>query len=266
MRAHGHRSPRSPNRATSPTRSSPKPTTASATSPAAFTDVVVYQAADLPTNVTQSQYFAAQGIRYRYFNGRTWGPEELLTTGDDDDSQPTVSFNAQGQGIAAWVHNTDANPIGDNGDFDSSADEIEVAVWNKATHSFSAPMKLTNDSVDDSQPTVLAGADGTLRVEWLRATAGGGNEIYYSSYNGTTWSTPAQLPTTGLPANGVIQDIALGQDGAGNVHTLIADRSVMSDGTVNWQLLDRISPASVLDRTHDARDRLHRGHTIPRSR
>jgi hypothetical protein len=210
----------------------------------AFTNVVVYQAADLPPNVTRSQYFAAQGIRYRYFNGRTWGPEQTFTTDDGNDSEPALSFNNRGQGVVAWVHNTDPNPLGDNGDYDSAANEIEVAVWNKATHSFSTPVALSHDTVDSSQPTVVAGSDGTLRVEWLSATTGGGNQIMYSTYNGTQWSAPAPLPTTGLPQNGVIQDIALGQDGAGNIHTLIAERTVMPDSTVVWQLLDRISPAA----------------------
>jgi hypothetical protein len=205
-------------------------------------NVVVYQAADLPANVTRSQYLAAQDIRYRYFNGRSWSAEQTLSTGNANDSEPAVSFNRLGQGVAAWVHNTDSNPIGDDGQLDDNANEIQVAVWNKATHSFSSPLTLTNDNVDDDQPTVLAGADGTLRVAWVRATAGGGNQVWYSTYNGSQWSNPAQLQTTGLPQNGVIQDIALGQDGAGNIHTMIAERSVLANGTADWQLLDRITP------------------------
>lgn len=205
-------------------------------------DVVVYQAADLPPNATENQYFTSQDIRYRYFNGLTWGPELSLTANTLQDTDPAVSFNTKGQGVAAWVHNTNPNPVGDDGEYDRSSNEIQIAVWDKVHHTFSTPVTLTSDNVADGQPTVLAGDDGTLRVAWVRDTAGGGNEVWYSTFDGTNWSAPAALKSIGVPTGGSVQDLTMAEDGAGKIHTLMAVRGTNADGTANWNLLDRISP------------------------
>jgi uncharacterized repeat protein (TIGR01451 family) len=205
-------------------------------------EVVVYKAADLPPDSTRSQYFAAQDIRYRYFDDRSWNDEQSLTSNDLEDSAPAVSFNAAAQGVVAWGHNTDPNPLSDSGMYERAANETHVAVWDPTTHRFSAPVTLTNDAVADGHPTVLAGADGMLRVARLRDTAGGGTEVCFSTYDGAKSSAPAPLSTVGLPSQDAIQDIRLADDASGLVHVLMAIHGTSPDGTVDSRLVDRVSP------------------------
>jgi len=208
--------------------------------------VVVYQAlaaGNDPADRTRNQFFAGQDIRWRYFNGSTWQGEGSLTSDALYDSDPVVAFNSTGAGLAAWVHNTNAAPIGENGAFGRSANEIQVAMWHPDLHTWQAPQALTANGVADGQPVVFADEDGTLYVVWLRDT-GTGNEVMYSINSGGGWSSPAALAMVALPAEGKISGVAINSRGPGRIDVLVAHSRQFEDDSVESRLYNRPSTAA----------------------
>jgi hypothetical protein len=191
--------------------------------------VVVYQAMTAlsdPANRTRNELLNSQDIRYRYHDGATWGPEISLTADSLYDFDHAVAFNNAGQGAVAWIHNKNIAPILPAGDANAGQfwrhdNELHVAKWNAIDHKFELPTPLTADSIADSRPAVFAAADGTLYVVWIK-DAGNSNQVMFSKYTGGSWSAPALLPTTGLPAGGKLNGIAIGSDGGNRVHVLLS--------------------------------------------
>ena len=208
--------------------------------------VVVYlalAAENDPADRTRNQFFAGQDIRWRYFDGSTWQAEHSLTSDGLYDSEPAVAFNSTGAGVAAWTHNTNPAPIGEDGVFDRSANEIQVAAWDPAGHAWTATQTLTADAVADGMPAAFADENGTLYVVWLRDTTGG-NEILYSTHSGGGWSPPAALPVTALPEGGRISSVAIGSRGPGRIDVLLAHSRQFEDYSVESRLYNRPSTAA----------------------
>ena len=132
------------------------------------------------------------------------------------DATPVVAFNSAGQGIVAWTRNASASPLKD-----AAGNEVMIATWDPATHSWSAPMALTSDLVADRQPAVYTGEDGTFTVAWIRDAAVAdsvlnSNEAWYRRFENGSWTAAAPLPMLGMPASGRISQIAIGSSGMEN--------------------------------------------------
>jgi CARDB/Dockerin type I domain len=211
---------------------------ASGTTPA----VVVYDADDTagsPATQTVDQRLDSQDIRYRYYNGTSWGPEIPLTNDGLDDEEPSVAFNSGGTGVLAWVHNTDSAPVDSSGNFDANSNNIQASVWNASTHTWSAPLSVSSpDGVADGTPSTFVDSNGNRYVVWIRGS-GDGNQLEYSMYNGSSWTTPQLVPIQGLPAGGSFNSVALGSDGSGRVDVLFSYGIGNSDGTYTSTLYDR---------------------------
>ena len=209
---------------------SPLPGTAHITNPLlAFTNdgpsspaVVVYQAhnSQTPHLLTRNQYLGGQDIRYRYYDGENWMPEQALTNDALFDSSHAMAFNDSGEGVLAWVRNRNASPLDDTGALDRNRNEIVVSRWSDTHQAWTSPLVLTSDDVGDSSPAAYAADDGTLLVVWKRDTAAGA-QLYYARYAGGSWSVPAPLAVSGMPP-GEIRSLAVGGDGAGNVSVVFA--------------------------------------------
>ncbi len=86
----------------------------------------------------------------------------------------------------------------------SKASEIMVSRFNNETKSFDKPVSLTNDDVLDMNPSISV-SNNKAFVAWLRNDANdifgisGRNDIMYSIFDGTKWSTPkAAVSNAGL--------------------------------------------------------------------
>ena len=205
--------------------------------------VVVYQSLVVegdPAGKTRNQFLTGQDIRSRYFNGSTWLAEQSLTSDALYDAEPVVAFNGMGRGVTAWVHNTYAVPLSEGGEFDRSANEIQVAAWDPATHAWTATQTLTSDAVADSKPAVFVDDDGTLYVVWLRDTLAG-NEVMYSTNSGSGWSVPAALDIVGLPEEGKVGSVAIGSEGPRRIDVLLTHSRTFEDSSVESRLYNRPS-------------------------
>lgn len=205
---------------------------------------VVYEADNAPgTPATQtlSQKLAATDIRYRYFNGVSFGPEQSITNDSLADIDPSLAFNAAGVGVAAWVHNTAASPMDASGNYSRDTQDIDAAVWNPATHTFSAPISITSpDGVADYNPATFVDDSGKMYVVWIHG-ADDNNVLMYSTSTGGAWSAPAVLPITGLTPGGSFKEVALGRDPQGNINVVFSYRNPLVNvgDAVQSFLLDR---------------------------
>jgi CARDB len=224
-------------------------------SPGNSAAVVVYDAdnvAGSPAGQTVNQRLDSEDIRYRYFNGTTWGPEQSVTSDNLDEEDPSVAFNSSGTGVLAYVQNTDSAPVSSGGSFDNASDDIYASIWIPSTHTWSTPLAITSmDGVADTNPATFVDSSGNRYVVWVRGS-GAGNELAYSMYTGSGWTAPKALPVLGLPA-GQFNSVAIGSDAAGRVDVLFTYGVTNSDGTFTSTLYDRpttiagfTSPATVV--------------------
>ncbi len=213
--------------------------------------VMVYDAdnvAGSPATQTINQRLDAEDIRYRYYNGTSWGSELTLTNDNLYDSGQSIAFDATGAGVLAYVHNTDSAPVSSSGDFDASSTVIEASAWNPSTHTFAAPIAIPGSSGGaDGAPSTFVDASGHSYIVWTRALATG-NELMYSINTGSGWSTAAVLGVTGLPAGGSFDNVALGSDGTGRLNTIFSYSVTNADGSIATSLFDR--PATTASFTN----------------
>ena len=209
--------------------------------------VVAYQVMSLPgspADKTRRAFLAGQDVGYRYFDGTNWlAPHTLDLPGYD--TEHAMAFNAAGQGVVAWVNNTDLEVYDNPGGYARKNQEIRVARWNPIDHVFDAPQQLTVDAVADSKPAAYVDANGKMYVVWLRDTANGGNEIVFSTFDGASWSAPAALPVVGIPPGGKVGGLAIGSHTPGQIDVLFSHTRTLNDGpqgtrnTVESRLFNR---------------------------
>jgi hypothetical protein len=205
--------------------------------------MLVYQkinSATPPASQTLAGLLASRDLRYRYWNGTAWGPEQVLAGNAGADSDAATAFSALGNiGVAAWVHNTAAIPMGENGMYARNSQEINVSTWDAVTQTWNPGEALTADAVADSQPAVFADEDTrALYVVWIRDTASG-NELAFSINDGTGWSAPAALPVSGLEPGGTFTSVALGAEAPGRMNVLFSYRRALADHSVDSRLYNR---------------------------
>lgn len=213
--------------------------------------VVVYgvdKAAGSPSTRTVNQRLTSQEIRYRYFNGTSWGAEQSLTNDALFDSQQSIAFNSAGAGVLAFVTNTSASPVAAGGGLSSSSNEIRASLWNPTTHTFGAPVTITSGGGSDSQPATFVDASGKAYLTWIN-TNNGVSRIMYATSTGGAWSAPAVLGISGLPANGTFRGLAMGSDGAGRVNVIFSHEVVSSTGQVTTTLYQRPSTTAAFTST-----------------
>jgi hypothetical protein len=117
-----------------------------------------------------------------------------LTTIGGDDKNPHV--NSNGKTIAVWQHAPGTGPM--PGDYDIYYSVFFNGVWTAA-----AP--IARLAGDDYDPNVAVDADGRAVAVWVHRSGvnnTAARQMYYSVYNGTTWSMPAAIvPATGNHAS-----------------------------------------------------------------
>lgn len=174
--------------------------------------LVTYQATALPNlfapSVTFDTFANAQEIRYRYFDGQSWGAEQSLEANGRFDGNPAMAFNDQGHGVLAWTHNHDASPLRS-----PMTNDIHVSLWDDASNAWLPPTPLTFDPTgtlaSDTRPAVFMGDDGMATVVWLRnaesTLMSPGTELWFSQHKNGSWSPPTQLDTRGIEGHRITQ-------------------------------------------------------------
>lgn len=126
-------------------------------------------------------------------------------------------------GTAAWAENATGSAPGAMDmvwvDTQGGQHDILFSTWNG--DAWSAPVRVTNDAVDNLAPCIDTGADGKKHLVWMAVDATG-HRVKHAVFDGAKWSEPELIPT--LPAvsgapfvvaddNGVVWVVFAGNDG-----------------------------------------------------
>ena len=136
-----------------------------------------------------------------YHNGTSWSSPELISTGPQYDLEPSVTTDREGM---VWVVWKSWRP-------DSSQVSAEIMTAQFDGISWSSPFRVTSDTVDNSDPSIIGDPNGKIWIAWASNREGDWN--IYSSYYDGTWSQP--LAVTTHPKDDLQAKITT--DGAGKV-------------------------------------------------
>ncbi len=123
-------------------------------------------------------------IYYKTFNGTAWGPELPLTNNPMPDGAPALLSAKDGSLWLVWHRQVDNN---NPPNFELFYKVLRNGVW-------SPEAQLTTYPFADLNPSLGQMKDGTIWVVWARYfPASTQHEIFYKTYNGTSWSADVQL-------------------------------------------------------------------------
>nr|NQU90913.1 hypothetical protein [Bacteroidota bacterium] len=110
------------------------------------------------------------------------------------DGVPSVDFSDNSQGLVLWTRSSDTtNPLA------AGVLDIYYSVW--IDSSWSAPVVLINDSKSNFEPVVRYALGGNTAIAVWQTDGDGSpqtendNELAYSYWNGTTWSSASPVVT-----------------------------------------------------------------------
>jgi hypothetical protein len=123
----------------------------------------------------------------------TWAPPAAITALAGDDYDPNVAVAANGNALAVWVHRTGVN--------DTSARTMFYSVRIGGTWSAPAAIASSNGQVSLPEVTLTSvptgGPLGSKAVAvWADVTPPlTTRQMFYSIFDGVSWTAPAQIPT-----------------------------------------------------------------------
>jgi hypothetical protein len=120
-------------------------------------------------------------IYYSIWNGTDWSEPKAVTTDVAVDIKPALAYS-QNDAISVWTQDTDNNST-------TNRDrELYYAVWNGSQ--WSKPTCLTNDTTEDTVPTLMFDKFNKITLAWIKRNETGNetlDRVYFSTYeNG--WS------------------------------------------------------------------------------
>jgi len=124
-------------------------------------------------------------IFYKIYSFKTgkWSTDTQLTSNPKIDSEPAIMQTSDGKIWVFWYSDRTENY------------EIFYKTSSDSGASWSTEIPVTNDPRSDADPTVTQATDGKIWLAWTRRTGTSNTDIFYKTYNGTSWSTETQLTT-----------------------------------------------------------------------
>lgn len=130
-----------------------------------------------------------QGTSYLVYSGTTnggsWSPPVQITSTTLNDTQPSAAVGRDGTIWLVWtrVNTTCGSCV--------AIKQLYYKTWKSGT--WSAEAQLTSDSNQNYGSTVVVSKDGMVRVTWSKGAAGSIYQLFYKTFNGTTWSSETQI-------------------------------------------------------------------------
>ncbi len=197
--------------------------------------MIVYVHDEPEKNLTQ-----AFEIYYMQGADESWTEPQPITQNTILDVKPAVIFDSNNDAMATWVTVT-SNEFPENISVNDITPycEIAYAIFNSSDNTWSQPMALTNDSMFDYTPHLVANDQGEIMAMWVTdrdsiihvGTMIQGNhsllrDFRYAIWNGTNWTSPIASFTNISLVNNLDFDfdnqtaiVTWGQDGDDNATT-----------------------------------------------
>ena len=121
-------------------------------------------------------------LHYRQFKQGVWTEEKEYYTGLSSNTSPSICVDNSGVVWLVWAG------------FNGLSDEIYYSTWNG--NGFETAQSLTNNDIPDIQPVLgIDDTTGQPWVQWQQFSEQGYIGLE-STWTGSAWSTPVELPTT----------------------------------------------------------------------
>jgi len=118
---------------------------------------------------------------YKVYDGSSWSEETQLTNDPNLDLYPSITQVSNGDIWVVW----DSNRMGNH--------DIFYTVYNGSSWCDAYP--LISDLRYDSHPAIMEASDGDVWVVWESDRNLHDVDLYYTVYNGSSWSNELQLTT-----------------------------------------------------------------------
>lgn len=122
-------------------------------------------------------------IFYKVHNESGWSSDTRLTFDAGDDEYPSIAQRNDGTIWVLWFSDRTGN-----GDIFYRTTANNGASWTPETR-----LSVSHGSDDDWDPAAMRSADNRLWLFWVRSPSESSHIIYYSIFDGSSWSSPASL-------------------------------------------------------------------------
>lgn len=203
------------------------------------------------------------------FDGSTWSTPVPINDNGTADFNPVSITLADGTIVAAWedvktVLPEPATPEDVTAALENMTSQLEIstAMFNPETKTWETTTPLTDNLYLDRSPKLSGKSKSNLMLTWIRneqndrdGSAANPNELYYSLFNGTAWSTPAVaavIPNTikrySAVYDGTTANVVLALDTVGDVSTLedLELYRLTYNGT-DWSSIVRLTNDGIID-------------------
>jgi len=118
-------------------------------------------------------------------NGGAWSAPTQITSTPLNDTQPSAAVGRDGTIWLVWTRiDTTCGSC-------AATKQLFYKTWKSGTWSTEA--QLTTDSNQNYGSTVVVSKDGMVRVTWSKGAPGSIYQLFYKTFNGTTWSSETQV-------------------------------------------------------------------------
>jgi len=190
--------------------------------------VLVYQTTPIPTAATtRNQFLSGHDLKYRYFDGTTWGEEVTLTDNAFLDWQAAMSFNANGDGALVWLQKTTATALDAKG-WLAGREQAWVSRWDMATHRWLTPAAVGGLGTLN-HPAVTVALNGIITVGSIERSGNVYRVSLAQRSAAGTW-TVASLASGALSSGGRPRKLALAAEPDGRVTVVVAYTDALVKG------------------------------------
>lgn len=161
------------------------------------------------------------GIFYSYWNGDAWSTPFKISQNTNWTGFPGITVTSDNHVHVIWEDDSE-NAAGAGG---------RILYRKYDGNSWSTPVSISHDVSDSwaSQPQIISDSVDNLHVifSYWPPTGDSPVELYYTKYNGSSWSTPEKLSATGDIDN--IQHAAIAVDSNNYPHVAIWELGVVAE-------------------------------------
>ena len=155
-------------------------------------------------------------------------PEKISTTSNEQ-IQPAITTDSDGKVHTVWVE-----------DLGNGTTNLIYRFWNGQV--WSTPTTIASGAYSEL-PSITPGANNTLHLTWdSDANPSGAWQVYHSTYNGSTWSSPVAI--SGSNPSDVAWDSEIALDSSGNPHVAYTNIPAGTVGNKRYTYYTRYNGAS----------------------
>jgi len=154
---------------------------------------------DFPSSGSLADMAADMEIVYSVYNGTAWSEPMALTDNAYMDYNPVLKRGANGNLMLVWFSNEGNLLVGN----DTHPTTVHYALWNKTTASFGTPATLPQTFANCFKFS-LAYSGTAATLAYMKdmdgnLTTANDQEIFYVTYNGTSWGAPVRVTSDDTP-------------------------------------------------------------------